>query len=61
MSKCVHYRMRPEVVLCSAAELAAPGVLKARNEWDLTFAPSSLPDDGRQLCSALRLLSHLPG
>ena len=31
---CVHYRMRPEVVLFSAAELAAPGVLKARNEWD---------------------------
>lgn len=26
-----------------------------------TFAPSSLPDDGRQLCCALRLISHLPG
>jgi hypothetical protein len=31
---CVHYRMRPEVVLFSTTELAAPGVLKARNEWD---------------------------
>jgi hypothetical protein len=31
---CVHYRMRSATVLFSAGELAAPGVLKALNQWD---------------------------
>src|SRR5512132_329796 len=31
---CAHYRMRPKYELFSAGHLQAPGVLKAKTEWD---------------------------
>jgi hypothetical protein len=46
---CVHYRMRPELVLFSAGELAAPGVLKARNQYDQQHTQRAFQEEQRLL------------
>jgi hypothetical protein len=46
---CVHYRMRSATVLFSAGELAAPGVLKALNQWDQQRAQRAFQEEQRLL------------
>jgi hypothetical protein len=41
--------MRPELVLFSTAELAAPGVLKARNQWDQQRTQRAFQEEQRLL------------
>lgn len=46
---CVHYRMRPNMTLFSAGDLAAPGVLKARNQWDQQRTQRAFQEEQRLL------------
>jgi hypothetical protein len=50
---CVHYRMRSPMRLFSGAELSAPGVLKAQNQWDQQRSQRAFQEEQR-------LLSQLP-
>jgi hypothetical protein len=46
---CIHYRMRPNMMLFSAADLSAPGVLKARCEWDQQQTQRAFQEEQRLL------------